>query len=545
MALPNRNTNNQSRTGAPQLHPHRASNANDNRGGGLSRAARPSIQRPQRPAAPPQVQAPAQPEPELDFDDGMSDGAYNDNAYSDDYTSQQVSQYEQAAPQQIQPQYQQQQQVPAQPPVMQQSSAGNMSSMFDNITPQQAQAFMNNNNGINNQYNVQSNNANMNMNNASNNDSSSNDKGSKNKKRTKYNRNNKSELKKDSAVSESQARVWRWVITGLLIVFVLLGFKNAFIPPKTLSQAEVQSIAMQTAGLTGFPMESGASIAEAFIEAYIPVSGDSAATAMLASFYNGTKFDSANPSSITGNLPQTTGVTQNIKAGPFIYKETPIDKNTANFVIGALIYRNVDNKPVLAGKSENIEYKWVYFNVGVYYNDKKNTFSIDKNSPTMVAEPTMSATGELANPQAPGSGETDDTVTNEAKDTVVNFMKAWGNSDQSALSTLASKDKTTNVMEGLNGNYTLSTDSSGLQFEAYGPSGDKYYRGLVTVQWVDQVTQADPTNNKAGSSVSYTSKYVLKLEKTADGKYLVQDINPYYYVPDPDSGSSSSDSSSE
>lgn len=541
MALPNRNTNNQTRTGAAQLHPHRPSNANDTRGGGLSRAARPTLQRPQRPSAPPRVQAPVQsePEPEMDFDDGIPDGAYDDNAYSDDYTSQQVNQYEQqpSAPQP--PQYQQAPVTPQQ--TVAQPSVGNMASMFDNVTPQQAQAFMGGNAGMaNNQYANASMNANNNVP-----DNNSSGKAGKNKKRNKYNRNNKSELKNDAAVSESQARVWRWLITGFLVVLVLLGLKNAFIPPKTLSQAEVQSIAMQTAGLTGFPMESGASIAEAFIEAYLPVSGDSAAMATLTSFYNGTKFDSTNQS-VTSNVPQSNGsVTQGIKAGPFIYKETPIDKNTANFVIGALVYRNVDNKPVLANKSENIEYKWIYFNVGVYYNDKKNTFSIDKNSPTMVAEPTMSATNDLANPKAPGSGETDDTVTNEAKDTVVNFMKAWGASDQSALSTLVSKDKTTSVMEGLNGNYTLSTDSSGLQFEAYGPSGDKYYRGLVTVRWVDQVTQADTANNKAGQTVTYTSKYVLKLEKTADGKYLVQDINPYYYVPDPSSQPSGSSDSSE
>lgn len=156
----------------------------------------------------------------------------------------------------------------------------------------------------------------------------------------------------------------------------------------------------------------------------------------------------------------------------------------------------------------------------------------------------MTASNDLQDPAEPGDGQTDDEVTKEAKDTVINFMKAWGKSDPSALSTLVSKNKTSNTMNGLNGVYTLDDDSSGLQFVAYGkPAGDPYYRGLVTVHWVDKIpadqmsssmqnSNKDTSNTNIGdSSVTYTSKYILKLEKTSDGKYLVQDINPYYYVP--------------
>lgn len=495
MALPNRNTSSQK---SMQL-PHHGGADSQQSGGRLSRAGRPQ---PHRQPAPP-VQQP-EPAPEFEFDDGTPDGAYTE------YNADNTAAYQEPVAQQ---QYSNQMQQTAMP-----AANPNMASMFGNATPQQAYAAASQ--PIPQPYTAPA--------------PVDNDNNDGKKKRQKYDRNNKSELKSGGALSESQARIWRYVFISVMVIFCLLGAKNALIPPKTLSQGEVQQIAMTTVGQTGFPMESGSSIAEAFIEAYIPVSGDSAATAMLANFYNGTKFDSTNQNSVSANIPASNGnITQSIKAGPFIYKETSFDKNTANFVVGALVYRNLEGQPVLANASDNIEYKWIYFNVGVYYNDKEDTFSIDQNSPTMVSEPTMAASSDLNKPKAPGSGETDDQVTNDAKDTVVNFMKAWGNSDQSALATLVSKNKTNATMNGLNGEYTLSSDSSGLQFEVYGPaSGDKYYRGLVTVKWVDNVTAGDAANNKDGLSLTYTSKYILKLEKTSDGKYLVQDINPYYYVPD-------------
>lgn len=520
MALPNRN-NPSSSAARPTLHPHVAAQPKEHNTAstGLPRAARPQPPRmPMRPPthAPKHVSAPApesEPEPEepdtndqdemqaqLEFDDGTDVGAYDDNAYIDSneaYNQPPMSSFaaQAAAMMQQQSNAIQQQSMPATPAVQQYQE------QEPDDTP---------------------------------------------KKRNKYNRNNKSALKSDGAVSEKSARIWRMIITGLLVVFVILGAKNALIPPKSMSSADVQQIAMQASGNTGFPLSQGAAIAQAFAQAYIPLSGDSASNAVLANFYAGQKFDPSGNSTVSTIMPLSTdsNMSQQIKAGPFVFSQKAIDDKTANFVIGMLIYQTSNGIPIVVKGTSNIDYKWLYLNIGVVYDKDKNTFAIDKNSPSVVAEPSMTSSKDLNDAEEPGDGQTDDEVTKEAKDTVINFMKAWGQSDQSALSTLVSKNKTANTMNGLNGVYTLNDDSSGLQFVAYGkPDGDPYYRGLVTVQWVDKIpadqmsssmqnANKDTSNTNIGdSSVTYTSKYVLKLEKTNDGKYLVQDINPYYYVP--------------
>lgn len=364
-------------------------------------------------------------------------------------------------------------------------------------------------------------------------------------KRKKYDRGTGSKLKSGGMVSENSARIWRRVIIGLLAVLVMLSGKNALIPPKSMSEAQIQQIAMQATGNTGFPMAEGAAIAQAFAQAYVPISGDSGASAVLSNFYTGQRFDPSGSNAVSGITPVSSGgsITQQIKSGPFVFSETPVDSKTANYVVGMLIYQTLDGDALLAEGSQNVNYKWLYLNIGVVYDPDAKTFAIDRNSPTIVAEPDMKASSDLESAKEPGDGAEDDEVTKDANDTVVNFMKAWGKSDTSALNTLVSKDHTVNAMNGLDGIYTLG-DNANIQFKAYGkPAGDSYYRGLVTVQWVDRITsdQINATKQAAGKSaeanaqqedtVTYSSTYLLKIAKTDDGKYLIQDIHPYYYFP--------------
>lgn len=491
------------------------------------------------------VQQP-EPEPELDFDDGMEPGAYDDepvqsvqqpasNAYMQAAPQQyQNEQVQQAYQQQTVQQYAQPIQQPQQSSFAANVASANMASAFDNVSA--AQAFVA----------------------AAGTDTlpEHNDKQDKKpKKRQKYNRNNKSVLKSDGTLSESSAKMWRYGFLAIMILILLVGLKNAIIPPKTLSEADVQNVVMQTTGETGFPLEQGATIAQAFAEAYIPISGDSAAQSMLANFYAGQKFDSSNSNTIQGQgLTPTSSesLEQKIKSGPFIYKQQALDAKTANYVVGMLVYKTSNGQPVTDDKSKNVIYKWLYLNIGVYYDSKTSKFYIDKTSPTIVSEPVMGASTDLPSAKEPGNGETDETVTTNAKDAVIQFMKAWGAGDSSSLSTLVSKDHTANATNGLDGNYTLSDDSSSIQFEAYGDPGDGYYRGLVTVKWVDAIngssqmadSSGDQSNAPVSGAVTYTSRYIIKLKKEANGKYSIQDINPYYYVPqDGEEINESSDSS--
>lgn len=347
------------------------------------------------------------------------------------------------------------------------------------------------------------------------------------------------------SLSRSQARAYRWVVLLTLVAMAGFGAKNAIIPPDTLSADDVHNIAVITMGKSGFPMEAGAAIAKTFATAYVTLNNDNAGRAILTKYYKGLPFD-ATKSHTVGDLnsliSSDSDFSQKLRTEPYIVREQSTSKNLANYTVGMLVYKTIDGYSITDPQDEsNIGYKWLFLNIGVYYNDKKQTFAIDKTSPTLVSEPETFASNTLPDAAKPGNKHLDEAVTKDARDTVVNFMKAWGKSDVSALSTLTSKNCTVGAKRGLGGNYTLDDEATGsqFQFEAYGKTGDSpYYYGLVTVKWRDAVDGKIPVPDKDGTghkkitgNVMYTSKYVLLLEKTGSGKYLVQSIMPYYYQP--------------
>lgn len=357
------------------------------------------------------------------------------------------------------------------------------------------------------------------------------------KQKGEYDRKRKSAIKSnDEALTASHAKAWRWTIIAALIIIMLLGFKEAVFPAPSITQAQVQQMIYQQTGTTKFPLDRGASVAKAFIAAYIPVSDDPAAASMLDNFYAGTKFKTESDTSGTNSAqaaPSSSGeVNQVIQSGPYVYKQRAVSDSTANYVIGTLVYRRQHGQPIMSADGKTPEYKWLYFNVGIYWDEKTDRLAIDTNSPTVTSPPEMRASASLPATQLPGDGKLDQDATDQASDTITNFMKSWAKGDRSSLKTLTAPDKTPATMNGLDGALTIK-DMSTMKISVYGhPPTDQMYRALVEMKWSDVVSTTDGQDN----GLQYNSKYILKLEKTSEGKFLVQDINPYYYVP---SGSAS------
>ena len=347
-----------------------------------------------------------------------------------------------------------------------------------------------------------------------------------------YDRKRKSKIKRnDAALSESHARTWRWVIIISLFLIVCLGFKNAVFPPPSLSRSDVRQVIYQTTGTTRFPLDRGAAIATGFVDAYIPISDDPAAASMLENYYAGTRFktQSDGSGSSTSQISPAAGsqISQAIQAGPYVYKEKAVSDNTANYVVGALVYRKQGGQPVMTADGKTPEYRWMYFNVGIVWDEKTDRLAIDPNSPTVTSPPDIRASTSLPPAQLPGDGKLDQDTTDKASDTITNFMKSWAKGDKSYLKTLTAPDGTPSTLNGLD-NKLVIKDPSSMKISVYGPPAtDHMYRALVELKWSDVVSQTDGQSN----SVDYASKYILKLEKTSEGKFLVQDINPYYYVP--------------
>lgn len=321
-----------------------------------------------------------------------------------------------------------------------------------------------------------------------------------------------------------RAKTRRIIVYIAIIAIIGIGIFRAVVPPKTLSQNDVVSIASTVTGSTGFPTESGAAIATQFTQAYIETYGDPAASKLLNTFYTGQSSEQSTGDNSSGTTPSSSNISQKIKYGPYVYNASSNSAKSGNYTVGALIYQ-IDNRTsqiITEEDGKTPQYKWEFFDVGVYYDSKSNSFGIFKDSPTIISESKMTPQSSIPEGDLPGDGvEQQDAKTQELTNTVHDFMEAWVASKATTLDVLSAPGANYTVKQGLNGLYTLDGD---VDYKVYGPptdGSDNYTRVLVTVNLKDTVS--------SDSSVTYPSTYVLKVTKKGN-KWLVAGIASFKYV---------------
>jgi hypothetical protein len=224
-----------------------------------------------------------------------------------------------------------------------------------------------------------------------------------------------------------------------------------------------------------------------------------------------------------GNASITGNVTQKIEYGPYVYSSKALTSKTGDYTIGALVYQvDTTTGAQIKDSDGNVVYKWLFFDVGVYYNEKTDSFLISKDSPNIVPEIKTTQQANAPDTKEPGDGqENKDLETTAMTQTLTDYIDAWASSKQSTLNTMTTPDRTSAALQGMNG---LVTRSGELTYKMYGQSNnDGLYRALVTVNWKDNVSNQ--------SSINYQSKYIIYVKPISDKKYLIKDIQPYqYYV---------------
>ena len=324
-----------------------------------------------------------------------------------------------------------------------------------------------------------------------------------------------------------KARIVQRTVISLMVAIIIIGLLNAFMPRKTLTMADVENVVATQTGNNGYPLDDAAGIAQQFVQAYILYNGTGSAAKMLNVFYNGmSSQQSAVDSPVNSEIITLNGnIAQRIEYGPIVYGRQSLASNVGDFTVGTLVYQidTSNGNPILDANGK-VKYKWLFFDVGVYYNKKSNTFAISKDSPNLTSESRTSQQNNLPDPALPGDKqENKNLVTTAMTQTLSDYMDAWAEGKQSTLANLTTNNHTPQATQGLNGMVTRDGD---LIYTIYGPTkkaGDHYYRALVTVNWKDSIDDQ--------KTISYKSQYVLYVDKTTSGKYLVYDIQPYkYYV---------------
>lgn len=328
-----------------------------------------------------------------------------------------------------------------------------------------------------------------------------------------------------------KAKVYRIISLIALVAMLALAVWNCLIPKRELTSNDVTSIAMTVSGNTGFPIEEGKGIAQQFIKAYLQSNGDPAASQILGVFYNGLTYENvAKQSGTSGqptNLEAPSNIRQIIEYGPYVYDAKPVDADgtTATYKLGTIVYRtdeNNGNQPIMGADGKTPLYRQLFYEVDIHYNKKNGKFAVFKNSPTMVSAPAVEQPESAPQAETPGNGnEAQKMTTDKTQKLITQFFQAWGDSNTGALSVVTNDNSTVDARKGgLGGTVKISGDPSYHIYEP--PAGDPYYRALVTVQWVEKVTDQ--------TTITQTSQYVLKIEKSGKSLY-VHDVQPYYYTP--------------
>lgn len=322
----------------------------------------------------------------------------------------------------------------------------------------------------------------------------------------------------------AQSKIVQVVALGLMIILVLLGLKNALVPPPSLSPEEVQAIVTQSSGETNFPVKHGEGFAKDFVESYLTVDPlDPVANKALGYFYTGT-LDSSAPASARS---VSSDFKQRIVRGPTVYESRDLTDYSANYVIGSLVIpETVDSSAPPDGSSA----RWIFLNVNVYWDEETNSFTVTPNSPTVTTPIEVGDTSDLPREADIGSDRTNTSLTEDVRSVVLGYVRGYAisNSDNHVeLDQYVIPDAPPELFQGLNKRYVLPEDVAGnVTLTAFPGATDNDIRVEVVVVWEDPVDSI----NKA----RYRSTYVMALERQPNGQYLVSRFNPKYFVQESD-----------
>jgi len=315
------------------------------------------------------------------------------------------------------------------------------------------------------------------------------------------------------------------LVTGL----VGLGVKNAIFPPDSLSVDEVSAIAMNTVGLTSFPLEGGKGYVKDFMNAFLTVdNSDPEKGKILSYFFNGNQEIDAND--VTRFASARYG--QSIISGPTIYEATALSDYSANYTVGAIV------KPYTIGENDQRTYfdaKIEYFSVNVYYDENTKQYSIPRDSPTIIPEIAFKNPDNLPKPATFGTGETDDAITKQIKPLVTEFMKAYAISSSDDFSAIEQYIKSSSEVQletGLDGKYDFANGdpSTAIEYVAFAQNPEapsKEYKVQVKVKWEQIIGDGE-----SKESIIYNSQYVMTIEKQSNDKFLVTKFAPFYFMRD-------------
>lgn len=348
------------------------------------------------------------------------------------------------------------------------------------------------------------------------------------------------DARKDLRANKFRVQTAVLVLVGGLFAF---GAYNAIFPEKPHTDEEIAMIALEVTGASTFPVEGGEGFATDFMEAYLTLGDDPVRDRVLNYYYTGS-MDATSSSSGDIGVSASSTFQQEIIYGPTVYESRAVRPSSGNYVIGALVQDTaLDSEgntiePPIDGSNAH----WVFFNVNVYYDEANNTYSITPDSPTLVSPNEAGATPDVPDAVQLGSGARNSDLEESLNSLVNGFIQGYASTtpnDYSSIEQYIVSNPPPALTQGLGGEYQVAEGNRGVTFEAYPDNETGEVKVRVIVQWERTATGSTDEDSGGGqnreATVTYTSQYVMTLvPQGGDGRYLVSNFAPEYYIEDLD-----------
>lgn len=320
-------------------------------------------------------------------------------------------------------------------------------------------------------------------------------------------------------------RGFAFLVIGVLLI---LGVKNTFFPERNYTKEQVEGIALNAVGDTGFPINNGRSFATEFLKFYLSVDSSdpqsfAANNKRLAAFYG----LSNSTTVIRTNSKYGDKVKQQILTGPFTVQEFSISPNLARYDLNVLVTDKDGNSNDEKGNSTA---EWLTFSINVYYNEENKTFHIHNSSPTLVPNYNIGKSDSLPPEDVVGNGtKIKDELVKEFDPTIIGFIKAYGESsleNHSMIVQYVPRNPSTELISGFAGKFNIKNNND-VVYGIYETDNPNEWKVSMTVNW------RDTSSTNSDNEISHKGKYIMTINRNSEDLFTVSKFVPYTYTIDP------------
>lgn len=352
--------------------------------------------------------------------------------------------------------------------------------------------------------------------------------GGKKSKRTKV----KASDLDDRKNMATRARIIRIFLILVVLVITGLGIKNTFFPKQIYTPEEIDYLVKTSMGQTGFPLERGRQLAEAFVRDLLNDNKENIGRdARLVNMLTGNNVNDGGVS--LDFYSKTNGVEQVVLSNPSTYEYDTLTDYLGRYKISTLVasYNEEDLKTTTSGDNavsvakakENLyNMSWVNVNINVYFDKKTGNLSIIRDSVSLLPGYSISDDSNIPPTIDLGNKTKDEEVIPTFRPLINGYFKAYASSSDKSHEEILQyipSESDPSLYSGYGGQVELDGDpESAIRYEPYKTDDPNEWKVAVVVRW----------KTVSGDS-RYTSRFTITVSKSGD-KLLVTKILPYTYI---------------